>query len=275
VSSPVRFLVPLTALVWAGCAVLPPQGPARAAPAPSPRAAKPAPDASASKLDYFQTRLTRLEQIVDRFSTTLKDVEKNQRELRADQSVYVEELRSELKTLKGLLEAQQYEVQQTNQQQQRHREDFDARLQELEKAAARRSSETGGRPVGANEIARYDQILRLIRDQKNYGAAVREFDQFLKDFPDSSLAANAQYWKAEGHFALGDYAMAVAEFQKVVEKYPQSDKVCDARLKQGYCFLERGEKDKARAFLTEVTQHCAATPSADKAAEKLADLNRR
>ena len=60
---------------------------------------------------------------------------------------------------------------------------------------------------------------------QNYKQAITLFNDFLKKFPKSNLADNAQYWKGEALFALKDYPNSVMEFQKVITNYPKSDKV--------------------------------------------------
>ena len=42
---------------------------------------------------------------------------------------------------------------------------------------------------------------------------------------------NAQYWLGEAYYVNHDYTNALAAFQRVVDKYPQSRKVPDALLK--------------------------------------------
>ena len=63
-----------------------------------------------------------------------------------------------------------------------------------------------------------------------------------------------------------------AFIQKVIDDYPNSEKVCASRLKQGYAFVSRDEKDKARIFLIEVTKKCPKTREAAKAETKLKTL---
>jgi len=233
-----------------------------------------------NRLDYLNTRLTRMEQIVDKWAATLSETEKANRQFRADQSVYVEDLRSELRTLQGSLDVLRHEMEETGKKDEKIRGDMDQRLAELERRtnvppSASMSAPTARPGIEASaddDLARYNQILKLVLEKKDYDTAIVQFDQFLRDFPQSTFSANAQYWKAEGYFAKGDFARSITEFQKVVDQYPKSDKVCDARLKQGFAFIERGDKANAKLFLQETSKRCANSTAATKADERLRTL---
>ena len=86
------------------------------------------------------------------------------------------------------------------------------------------------------------------------------FENFLKKYPKSRIAANAQYWLAESHFGLKEYDKAIVEFDEVRRRYPQSDKVPAALLRQGFAFAELGEKLNARLVLQEVVEKYPQSP---------------
>ena len=85
------------------------------------------------------------------------------------------------------------------------------------------------------EIELYRNAFQLVKDKK-YKEAEDYFNAFLYLFPESNYSANAQYWLSESIYALGDYRNAMVNFARVVEKYPSSSKVADAKLKIGYCY---------------------------------------
>jgi TolA-binding protein len=55
----------------------------------------------------------------------------------------------------------------------------------------------------------------------------------------------------------------------VRSKYPQSDKVPAALLKQGFAFAELGEKVNARLVLQEVVEKYPQSPEAARAKQRL------
>lgn len=238
------------------------------------------------KVEVLNARVQRAEDSSASYQKSLADLEKTSQRTRADQSVLMEDLRTELKTLKGNLEILRHDYEQSTKTQEKLHQDFDERLGELETrvsnlnqsiAAARPDSKErpkvnkGKASSESDQISRYNSILRILQ-RKDYDAAIPQFRDFVKDNPGSTYSANAQYWLGECYFGKGDYVNAAKEFQSVVDNYPESDKTCDARLKQGYAFDELKQPDKAKLFLTEVLRACPKTKSASLATDRLRSL---
>ena len=129
-------------------------------------------------------------------------------------------------------------------------------------------------PTPAGKVT--DQVLYQrgaeALDGKRYADARATFGELITKFPKSEFADNARYWIAESYYAEKDYASAILEFDKVVKDYPQGDKVPAALLKQGYAFLEIGEKEGGVATLQDLVRRFPKSEEAKKAKEKLAKL---
>jgi tol-pal system protein YbgF len=97
----------------------------------------------------------------------------------------------------------------------------------------------------------------------------RKFEAFLKQYPNMELSDNAQFWIGETYFLKKDFEKAILEYEKVIVKYPEGDKVSSALLKQGLSFLELGDKTNARNLLKRVTDRFPQTEQADIAKKKL------
>lgn len=110
--------------------------------------------------------------------------------------------------------------------------------------------------------------------QKNYKTAYNRFTQYIKKYPKGKLADNAQYWKGECLFALGDYEKSILEFQKVIKHYPKGNKVPAAILKQGYAFQHLKAYADAKAFFELVIAEHPKSREAIRAKEKLAEVNK-
>jgi tol-pal system protein YbgF len=117
----------------------------------------------------------------------------------------------------------------------------------------------------------YETAWRAL-EKKDYRLAIGRFRDFLKKHPKSKLAGNAQYWIGESHYALREFDQAIIEFDAVRRKYPQTDKVSAALLKQGFAFAELGEKLNARLILQEVVEKYSQSPEAAKAKLRLKAL---
>ena len=96
--------------------------------------------------------------------------------------------------------------------------------------------------------------------------------EWLRLFASHDFADNAQYWLAEVYYDQKDYPTAVREFRRVMEKYPQGNKVPDALLKLGFCHLALGSTEVARQTLEQVVRSYPGHGAAALATAKLADL---
>ncbi|HXV81164.1 MAG TPA: tol-pal system protein YbgF [Candidatus Binatia bacterium] len=117
----------------------------------------------------------------------------------------------------------------------------------------------------------YEAAWRSL-DKKEYKAAIGRFREFIKKYPKSTLAGNAQYWIGESLYALKEFDQAIIEFDAVRRRYPQGEKVPAALLKQGFAFAELGEKLNARLILQEVVEKYPQSPEAGRAKQRLKSL---
>ena len=117
----------------------------------------------------------------------------------------------------------------------------------------------------------YEAAWRTL-DKKDYRAAIGRFREFIKKYPRSTLAGNAQYWMGESYYALREFDQAIIEFDAVRRRYPQGEKVPAALLKQGFAFAELGEKVNARLILQEVVEKYPQSPEAARAKQRLKSL---
>jgi tol-pal system protein YbgF len=117
----------------------------------------------------------------------------------------------------------------------------------------------------------YEAAWRTL-DKKDYKGAIGRFKEFIKKYPKSALAGNAQYWVGESHYALKEFDQAIIEFDAVRRKYPQGEKVPAALLKQGFAFADLGEKVNARLILQEVVEKYPQSPEAVRAKQRLKSL---
>lgn len=107
----------------------------------------------------------------------------------------------------------------------------------------------------------------------NYQLALAGFEDVLKQAPDSDLADDAQYWKGECYYSLGDMEHAIQEFLKVRDLYPDGNRVPTATLKIGYAFLRQGDEATARRYFETVIREFPNSDEAPLARDKLASLH--
>jgi tol-pal system protein YbgF len=75
---------------------------------------------------------------------------------------------------------------------------------------------------------------------------IEGFNTYLRSFPRSEAADDAQFYIGECHFADGKYTEAMDAYNRVITGYPRADKVPDAYYKRGMTFERLGQLDRAR-----------------------------
>jgi tol-pal system protein YbgF len=109
-------------------------------------------------------------------------------------------------------------------------------------------------------------------DTGKYDLARQEFLDYLKYYPDTDLAGNAEFYQGEISFARGNYQDAVAAYDRVLLDYPRSFKIAPAQLKKAFALLELGQQAAAIRQLREVAQKHPGTDEARRATAKLHEL---
>ena len=183
----------------------------------------------------------------------------------------LEALQSEVRELRNQSELQENEIRQLRSRLQDVTEDLDRRIRTFERrgaapavpdsstvpaapAAAASTQDTATPaevPTTGKEQEDYEAAFQLMK-QGDYTGASRSFRSFIQRYPSSPLTSNAQYWIAESNYFVRNFPLALKEFIKVQEQYPDSRKLPDALLKIGYTYYELGEWAKARQYLEDV-----------------------
>jgi tol-pal system protein YbgF len=76
--------------------------------------------------------------------------------------------------------------------------------------------------------------------------AIEGFEAYLKTFPRSEFADDAQFYIGQTYYADGQFEEAVAAFEQVLLNYPDGDVVPEASYKRGLALDRLGETDRAR-----------------------------
>lgn len=103
----------------------------------------------------------------------------------------------------------------------------------------------------SKELELYDYSLALFKEGK-YEEAMAGFQDFLKRYPKSDRADNAQFWIGECYMALKAYEQAILAYQKVIKGYPKGNKVPNALLRQAIAFLAINDKISTKLLLKKI-----------------------
>jgi tol-pal system protein YbgF len=229
-----------------------------------------------------ETRLERLERRIARLT---------------DLMLQLETLKRENSELRGQIEVQKHAIESLKQRQRDLYIDIDQRLTQLQQSPAGTPARaplapppapvTTTQPAAApavaavkptvqvettseQEQADYQAAFALLSpSQRRYADAITALSAFLKQYPNSKLADNAQYWLAEANYVSQKNDAALQEFQKVVDLYPNSPKVAGALLKIGYLQHASGQTDQAKQTLQSVVQRFSNSAAANMAQKRL------
>lgn len=121
-----------------------------------------------------------------------------------------------------------------------------------------------------SEKAAYNAALSKVKAKPVI--AITQFRDFLKKYPQSPLAADAQYWLGEMMYSSRNYKGAVNEFVTVLQNYSASPKAPDAAMKLGLSFYEMKNWVYARRTLEDVARNYPKTAAANFAQTHLAKM---
>src|SRR6185312_7307414 len=134
---------------------------------------------------------------------------------------------------------------------------------------------TGGQgvtpPQGMSADKSYTEALRDLQTGKS-DLAYSEFQQYLTYFPNTELAANAQYYLGEIDYKRQNYTGAVQAFDAVLERYPENPKTPDAHYMKAMALLKSNQRNRAVQEFRVLVQNYAHTDDARKALQQLRAL---
>jgi tol-pal system protein YbgF len=108
--------------------------------------------------------------------------------------------------------------------------------------------------------------------QGSLDMAIQEFTTFVKTYPGSEKADDAQYYIGEAYFNQNKLPQAIAAFTKVLTDYPAGDKIPSSLFKRGKAELAQQEKQNATADFKAVIQKYPSSPEAALAQSELKNL---
>ena len=126
--------------------------------------------------------------------------------------------------------------------------------------------------VGQDEPSQFYGLALEQFTLENYETARGAFRDFLTQHGDHDLAPDAQYYIARAYEEDDDVGNALAEYQRVTELYPNSNRAAAALYRRGLLEVERGNIAIARRLFTQVGAGYANSPEAPLARQELLKL---
>jgi tol-pal system protein YbgF len=130
----------------------------------------------------------------------------------------------------------------------------------------------------ARQVARTESAGELYRNalndyaKGNYELAIHGFRRHIELYPESSLVPNVRYWLGESYYSQKNYDQAIQELALFVQRHPENAKVASAMLKQGFAYIEMGDKIRARTVLDNLVKQFPKAQEARWAKERLSQV---
>ncbi|MGY3686557.1 tol-pal system protein YbgF [Vibrio coralliilyticus] len=219
---------------------------------------------SSSAVPANETEVQRLERLLE-----------NRNRVQLQMQQQLDEMALEISDLRGQLEKNNYDMQQMLQRQRELFIELDKLRGQINSAPAvdTAAKDEQAKPVGkfstnVDEQTAYQNAVDLILKKRDYTGAIAAFQQFQKDFPDSTFAPNAHYWLGQLYFAKKQDKEAVKSFASVVS-YKDSNKRADALVKLGDLSQRNNNAAQAKKYYQQVLDEYPDSASAKLAAERI------
>ena len=138
-----------------------------------------------------------------------------------------EQAMAEIARLRGQIEVLANDIAVAQKRQHELYADLDARLKKLEPREVTVDGTKAEVDPGEQKI--YDDAVATFRSG-DYAGAARALADFVRRYPGSVFAANAQYALGTAYYALGDHKKAISAHQQLLAEYADNPKAPDAML---------------------------------------------
>jgi tol-pal system protein YbgF len=128
-----------------------------------------------------------------------------------------------------------------------------------------------GPPAGLSAESLYTNAYRDYLGGKQ-DLALQEFTEYLKYFPTTQFASNAQYYIGDVYYQRHDYTNALQAFDAVMERFPDGNKTPDAYYMKGLSFLGMNKNDAAAAEFRDLIKRYPDSDLAAKAKARLKEM---
>lgn len=174
----------------------------------------------------------------------------------------IQSLQQEVSELRAMLEEQGHEISRLKQLQLDNYVDLDRRVGLLSGSTAAKvktpdlspepaqsaPDESATSTEGLSEADEYKAAYDLLR-QRQVDQSLVAFKGYLQKYPNGDFAANSCYWMGEIFLLKNQLPQARDWFAKLLQDFPQSNKVPDAKFKLGKVYHLMGDKKRAKPLL--------------------------
>jgi TolA-binding protein len=106
-------------------------------------------------------------------------------------------------------------------------------------------------------------------NEKDYPAALTQFEKILIDFPASSLAAQASFYRAESLYSLEKYTDSASAYKNFLAQFPNDEQAPTALFRLGVSLFNQNRFEEAAITFESFLQRYPDDPLAQNAAENI------
>ncbi len=217
----------------------------------------------------------------------------NSSQANAELFYMIQQLQGEVRRLQGEVEEQKNQIDRLSKQSRDRYIDLDQRILKVSSELADRPASaqpnlegedpaansgqpkqtTSYRQPSAEERKAYEAIQKLIREDKNYDAAINGLYDFIDQYDEGDLTVNAYYWLGEVYLVQDKLEQAKQAFTIVSTRFGDHRKAPDASYKLGVALGRQGNQAEAEARMNTVIRNYPNSNAASLARKFLSDQN--
>jgi tol-pal system protein YbgF len=208
---------------------------------------------------------------VNKLTESVQTMQKTLQQQNADSQTKIDQVSGQIQALNDSIDELKARLARASKQ----LEDMQNQQQNLQPGGATGAPAGSANPGAASQAPPADVLYNnALRDYNSarYDLAMGQFQDYIKYYSSTDLAGNAQYYIADIEYHAGDFQAAVADYDKVLERFPGGNKAAAAQLKKGYSLLELGKKDAGIRELNALIQRYPKSIEATQARERLHKL---
>jgi tol-pal system protein YbgF len=133
------------------------------------------------------------------------------------------------------------------------------------------SSSSAGCPATLQADTTYSNARRDYT-AGSYDLAMQEFSDYVRCFPSTQFAPNAQFYIGDIFYKKGDYDTAVKAFDAVITQFPENNKTADSHYMKGNSLMKLGQRDAAAKEFRLVISKYPDSDAATQAKARLREL---
>ena len=208
---------------------------------------------------------------VNKLAESVQTMQKSLQQQNADSQAKVDQVSGQIQTLNDSIDELKARLAKASKQ----LDDLQMQQQNMPAPGGQPAGTVGAPPAAAVQAPPADVLYNnALRDYNSarYDLALSQFQDYLKYYPSTDLAGNAQFYIADMEYRSGNFEAAAADYDKVIEQFPGGNKTAAAQLKKGYSLLELGRKEAGVRELNALIQRYPRSIEATQARERLHKL---